>query len=148
MNIDFARKLELAYHQQCKALCDEFHLKQTGFDILMFLGNNPQYKHAKDIVEIRKIKANLVSINVEKLVHEGLLERKHIVGDRRKVELSITEKANAIVEKGRIVQKEFIEQLMDGIDENTLSCIRKGFQKMEKNIIMTKMVNLIQKAVF
>ena len=28
MNIDFARKLELAYHQQCKALCDEFHLKQ------------------------------------------------------------------------------------------------------------------------
>ena len=44
MNIDFARKLELAYHQQCKALCDEFHLKQTGFDILMFLGNNPQYK--------------------------------------------------------------------------------------------------------
>ena len=27
MNIDFARKLELAYHQQCKALCDEFHLK-------------------------------------------------------------------------------------------------------------------------
>ena len=51
MNIDFARKLELAYHQQCKNLCNEFHLKQTGFDILMFLGNNPQYKHAKDIVE-------------------------------------------------------------------------------------------------
>lgn len=67
-------------------------------------------------------------------MHEGLLERKHIVGDRRKVELSITEKANAIVEKGKIVQKEFIEQLMDGIDENTLSCIREGFQKMEKNI--------------
>ena len=54
MNIDFARKLELAYHQQCKDLCNEFHLKQTGFDILMFLGNNPQYKYAKDIVEIRK----------------------------------------------------------------------------------------------
>ena len=50
------------------------------------------------------------------------------------MELSITEKANAIVEKGKIVQKEFIEQLMDGIDENTLSCIREGFQKMEKNI--------------
>ena len=65
MNIDFARKLELAYHQQCKNLCNEFHLKQTGFDILMFLGNNPQYKHAKDIVEIRKIKANLVSIHVD-----------------------------------------------------------------------------------
>lgn len=59
MNIDFARKLELAYHQQCKDLCNEFHLKQTGFDILMFLGNNPQYKYAKDIVEIRKSKQTL-----------------------------------------------------------------------------------------
>ena len=56
MNIDFARKLELAYHQQCKDLCNEFHLKQTGFDILMFLGNNPQYKYAKDIVEIKRFK--------------------------------------------------------------------------------------------
>ena len=115
-------------------MCTELAIPQTAFDILMFLANHPEYKSARDVVEIRKIKANLVSINVEKLVHEGLLERKHIAGDRRKVELSITEKANAIVEKGRIVQKEFIEQLMDGIDENTLSCIRKGFQKMEKNI--------------
>ena len=60
--------------------------------------------------------------------------KENMPGDRRKVELSITEKASAIVGKGKIVQKEFIEQLMDGIDENTLSCIREGFQKMEKNI--------------
>ena len=133
-SIEFARKTALAYSAVCKPLCQALNLPQTAFDILMFLANQPEYKSARDVVEIRKIKANLVSINVEKLVHEGLLERKHIVGDRRKVELSITEKANAIVEKGKIVQKEFIEQLMDGIDENTLSCIREGFQKMEKNI--------------
>ena len=30
MNIDFARKLELAYHQQCKNLCNEFHLKKEA----------------------------------------------------------------------------------------------------------------------
>ena len=128
-DISFANKIVKAYTDRCRELCTELAIPQTAFDILMFLANHPEYKSARDVVEIRKITANL-----EKLVHEGLLERKHIVGDRRKVELSITEKANAIVEKGRIVQKEFIEQLMDGIDENTLSCIRKGFQKMEKNI--------------
>ena len=127
-DISFANKIVKAYTDRCRELCTELAIPQTAFDILMFLANHPEYKSARDVVEIRKIKANLVSINVEKLVHEGLLERKHIVGDRRKVELSITEKANAIVEK------EFIEQLMDGIDENTLSCIREGFQKMEKNI--------------
>ena len=47
MNIDFARKLELAYHQQCKDLCHEFHLKQTGFDILMFLEITPNINMLK-----------------------------------------------------------------------------------------------------
>ena len=41
---------------------------QTAFDILMFLANNPEYKTARDIVEIRKIKANLVSVNVDRCV--------------------------------------------------------------------------------
>lgn len=99
MNIDFARKLELAYHQQCKDLCHEFHLKQTGFDILMFLGNNPQYKYAKDIVEIRKIKANLVSIHVDQLVDQGYLSRIDVPGDRRKVELVLNKKANDVIKK-------------------------------------------------
>ena len=38
----------------------------------MFLYNNPEYKTARDIVEIRNIKANLVSVNVEKLVQDGM----------------------------------------------------------------------------
>lgn len=108
MNIDFARKLELAYHQQCKNLCNEFHLKQTGFDILMFLGNNPQYKHAKDIVEIRKIKANLVSIHVDQLVDQGYLSRIDVPGDRRKVELVLNKKANDVIKKGKSVSKPFL----------------------------------------
>ena len=35
----------------------------------------PDYKTARDIVEVRHIKANLVSMNVDKLVQEGYLER-------------------------------------------------------------------------
>lgn len=119
MNIDFARKLELAYHQQCKNLCNEFHLKQTGFDILMFLGNNPQYKHAKDIVEIRKIKANLVSIHVDQLVDQGYLSRIDVPGDRRKVELVLNKKANDVIKKGKAFQNlsflHFFQILMKSI---------------------------------
>ena len=70
----------------------ELKLPQTAFDILMFLANNPDYKTASDIVEVRKIKANLVSVNVEKLVRDGYLERKAVEGDRRKVELICTKK--------------------------------------------------------
>ena len=61
--------------------------KRQAFDILMFLGNNPAYKTASEIVEIRRLKANLVSVNVEKLVQEGYLTRCAVAGDRRKTEL-------------------------------------------------------------
>lgn len=54
--------------------------------------NNPQYKTAADIVKIRGIKANLVSLHVERLVQEGYLERREVPGDRRKTELICTEK--------------------------------------------------------
>ena len=119
MNIDFARKLELAYHQQCKDLCHEFHLKQTGFDILMFLGNNPQYKYAKDIVEIRKIKANLVSIHVDQLVDQGYLSRIDVPGDRRKV---------------KAFQNHFFSSLFSDIDEKHQKIFKETLELMKKNI--------------
>ena len=49
--LEFARKTALAYNALCQPLCQELNLPQTAFDILMFLGNNPSYKTASDIVE-------------------------------------------------------------------------------------------------
>ena len=46
-------------------------LTQLEMDILLFLANNPEYDTARDIVEVRKIKANLVSVNVDRLAQEG-----------------------------------------------------------------------------
>ena len=93
INIEFARKTSLAYNRTCKSLCQELKLPQTAFDILMFLANNPEFCTARDIVEVRKLKANLVSVNVDKLVCDGYLERHAIESDRRKTELLCTEKA-------------------------------------------------------
>mgnify|MGYP000507866616 FL=1 len=70
--IEISFKTAQAYNAMCKPLCQELKLPQTAFDILMFLYNNPEYKTARDIVEIRNIKANLVSVNVEKLVQDGM----------------------------------------------------------------------------
>lgn len=84
-NFEFAEKISRTYSDECRPLCHELKLPQTAFDILMFLANNPEYKTARDIVEIRKIKANLVSVNVDKLVNEGYLEREPVemIGGRR-----------------------------------------------------------------
>lgn len=134
MGIEFARKLALAYDAACKPLCHELNLPQTAFDILLFLANNPEYKSARDIVEIRKLKANLVSINVEKLVQEGYLERKEVIGDRRKNQLLCTPKADPIIQKGRQLQAQFEENLWYQIDESTRRAFYEGFAQLEKNL--------------
>ena len=77
--IEISFKTAQAYNAMCKPLCQELKLPQTAFDILMFLANNPDCTTARDIVEIRKIKANLVSVNVDRLVQEGYLERLSLI---------------------------------------------------------------------
>lgn len=134
ISIKFAHDMLEAYSTKCKPLCKEFQMPQTAFDILMFLANNPNYNTARDIVEIRGLKANLVSVNVEKLVKEGLLERIPDSKDRRKTVLVCTENAKSITEKGRHLQMDFFESLFNGIDEESRKQFCDIVEKIKINL--------------
>ena len=133
-SLEFARKTALAYNVICKPLCRELGVTQTAFDILMFLANNPDHKTARDIVEIRHIKANLVSVNVDRLVKEGYLRREAVAGDRRKTLLIGTEKARSVVERGREVQNRFLERLLDHTDQAQRAAFFATLETMSKNL--------------
>ena len=132
--IEFTMKLSAAYSAVCRPLCHELNLPQTAFDILMFLANNPEYTTARDIVEIRNIKANLVSVNVEKLVQDGYIERQAVEKDRRKTELICTQKALPVQIRGRELQQEFAERLMTGLNDEDQEKLAVYFSQMEKNL--------------
>lgn len=133
-SIAISRKIALAYSAVCKPLCRQLELPQTAFDILMFLGNNPDYKTAIEIVEIRHIKANLVSVNVDRLVREGYLTRRGVEGDRRKTELLCTEKAQPIIARGRQLQNAFSERLFAGMDEEARRAFSEAMHLIEHNL--------------
>ena len=133
-SIKFAHDLIETYSERCKPLCREIQMSQTAFDILMFLANNPDYNMARDIVEIRMLKANLVSMNVEKLVQEGFLERIPDAKDRRKNVLICTENAKPVIEKGRQLQIDFFESLFSGIDEESLRQFFGVIEKLRMNL--------------
>lgn len=133
-NIEIARTISLAYNVVCKPICKELDLPQTAFDILMFLGNNPKYKTAVEIVEIRHIKANLVSVNVDKLVREGYLERKPVEGDRRKTELIYTEKARAVISRGREIQREFLDKMLANLGADELKAFLSALNVIKGNL--------------
>ena len=133
-NIEIARTISLAYNVVCKPICKELDLPQTAFDILMFLGNNPKYKTAGEIVEIRHIKANLVSVNVDKLVREGYLERKTVEGDRRNTELICTDKAMAVISRGREFQSEFLDKMFANLGDGELKAFLSALGVIKGNL--------------
>lgn len=132
--IAFLNKYGRAYVTYCKSICREYDINQTEFDILMFFGNNPEYDCAKDIVDVRKIKANLVSINVDKLVNDGYLERKLMLNDRRKYRLVLTKQGKALVKKGKEVQDSFFELLFDSVSAKDRSVFNKVLELIDKNL--------------
>ena len=132
--LETAKKFSLAYRQVCRPLCRELGLPQTAFDILMFLGNNPAYKTARDIVEMRRIKANLVSVHVDRLVREGYLERQQVPGDRRKTLLLCTDKAQPVIAKGQLLQEDFFEKLLDGMDEEERNAFSAALHRIGENL--------------
>lgn len=133
-SMEFALKTAVAYSAVCKPLCQELKIPQTAFDILLFLANNPSYKTARDIVEVRKIKANLVSVNVDRLVQEGYLIREAVEGDRRKTQLICTEKAAPLIERGQKLQREFGERLMENIDPETRNAFFRAIEIVSRNL--------------
>ena len=134
MSMEFSRKLALAYTAVCKPLCQTLKLPQTAFDILLFLANNPAYQTAADIVEVRKIKANLVSVNVDKLVRDGYLTREPMPGDRRKTRLLCTEKAQRIILQGRQLQTAVLQRLFAHTDQQMQDAFLKTISIMDKNL--------------
>ena len=133
-SVEFANKTGLAYSTVCKPLCQKLHLPQTAFDILMFLANNPDRRTASDIVEFRHIKANLVSMNVDRLVKEGYLERRAVAGDRRKTQLLCTEKAQPVIARGREVQERFFARLLHNTDAATREAFFHTMEVIGKNL--------------
>lgn len=118
--LSFSADFLHAYEGVCQPVCREFQISQTAFDIVMFLANNPEYTTASDIVHLRGIRANLVSVNVDRLAESGYLLRCRSQSDRRKVSLQLTPAAQPIIQKGRAAQEEFYHLLTQGIDPDTL----------------------------
>ncbi len=130
----YAKKLGLAYEQALLPLSKDTGIPYTAIGILLFLANNPDFATARDVCAFRGLKRANVSVHVERLVHEGLLERKACPGDRRKALLVCTEKAQPIIDTGRRVQERFTKSVICGLTEEEFKVMEHCFQVMNGNI--------------
>ncbi len=129
-----AQKFLEAYHAVLQPLCREAGLPPMALDILLFIANNPEQATASGICQLRGLKPGIVSVHVDRLVSEGLLERREVPGDRRKTHLVTTPAAAAIIEKGRALQRRFAARLIDGLSEQDLAALHGTLTVMDRNL--------------
>lgn len=123
-----------AYEKVCQPVCKEMGLPMPALDLLMTIDENPEKCSAKEIGDMRKIKQNMISFYVDKLVEGGYLERQAVKNDRRKIKLVCTEKAKPIIEFGKQLQADYIKRICEGITDEEINEFLIVLHKIENNM--------------
>lgn len=130
----FAKKFTRVYNTMMQPLCEELNMPETAVDILMYFANNPDMNTARDVCRFKFLKSGIVSFHIDRMVNEGLLERRAEPGDRRTCRLVCTEKAAPIIEKGRALQMQFGRAITAGLDEATMETLKFSMQTVNNNL--------------
>ena len=129
-----ALRAQKSYSRLMEPVCKKWNLTHNELDVLLFLANNPENSTAKEICAMRHLKPGIVSLHVDTLATLGLLERKSVPGDRRKLRLVPTEKAGAIIARGRAMQESFAKTLAQGLSEEELACFARCMETISQNL--------------
>ena len=112
------------YEMKVSGVCEKYQLRQLEYDILMFIYNNPAYNTAADIVRIRKSTKSHVSTSLKVLEDRGFIEH---------VTIHLLQLANEVIEDGIWAQKEFAQDMFEGLSEEEIKVFMSVFQKVYDN---------------
>lgn len=121
------------YEMKVSGVCEKYQLRQLEYDILMFIYNNPEYNTAADIVRIRKSTKSHVSISLKVLEDRGFIERRVDKYNKKHVTIHLLQLANEVIEDGIWAQKEFAQDMFEGLSEEEIKVFMNVFQKVYEN---------------
>ena len=127
-------KMRSLYRKMCVQVCQRYGINQTNLDILLFLGQYPQYNTARDMCEIRGVKSGIVSVAVEQLIQKGYLERRPDERDHRIQRLFLTESGSQVVSDGKEACIRAKEKLCTGITKEEMEVLNGIIKKLAGNL--------------
>ena len=131
--LDKHKTITRCYEMLTRSVCDRYKLTQMEYDILMFLYNNPQYNTAADIVKIRKSTKSHVSTSLKFLEDRGLIEKKQSEDNKKHIQIFLLDPAQEIVRTGLNVQKQFMNNMFQGLTEEEMVMCKSVFRKICDN---------------
>jgi len=114
--LDMHLKLKRLYDQQLAPVMEKWQLTRMELDVLLFLQCHPQVTTAAQLVQQRALTKSHVSKAVEHLTACGYLTQQRDERNRRRINLTLTDKAAPILEEGRAAQEKFAAILNQGVD--------------------------------
>lgn len=118
----------------CKSLLEEYKLRASELDVLMFLALHPDVHTAKEICDDRLIAKSLVSTSVEMLVSRGFIARRTDPADRRRTLLTLLPEADAIVARAAAMTDTFAAQVCTGISPEDMRTFERVLAQMRHNM--------------
>lgn len=103
------------YHKLSSKAAEECNLTKPEADILIFIKNNPKHNTATDMVKLRGFSKAYVSKAIEPLLDKELIKIEVDKEDRRCQHLSLTEKADPLLDILLNMQSDFIDIITEGI---------------------------------
>ncbi|WP_159887394.1 MarR family winged helix-turn-helix transcriptional regulator [Paenibacillus puerhi] len=81
-----------------------------------------------------EVTPSAITVMIERLVQQGLVERTHDEHDRRIVRLSITEKGSDTLQRLRVIRDETLKRYLSYIEPDELEAFLSIFEKMVKHV--------------
>ena len=131
--LDMGRNIFNVRYKASERLGKEFFLSPIEVEILVFIYVFPQATTATEIERSRNIKKNTISLHVENPVQMGLIERSERQGDRRKIVLTLTDKAKSIAKRCWHEYENIAVRLQEGLSEEEKETVRHCFDIINDN---------------
>lgn len=127
------RTMGRLYMLHMEPVMTRFALTRMELDVLLFLGNNPEYDTAAEIVQLRDLTKSHVSKAVEHLTEMGLMTKTQDTSNRRRIHLALTDEAADALKAGQEAQQRFVEVLTKGLSAPERTAMRRVLDAMVSN---------------
>lgn len=121
------------YAREMAPVLEKWQLNSMEADVLLFLGNNPGYDTASDMVQLRQLTKSHVSKAVESMTAKGLLAQERDKINRRRVHLLLLPAALPILEEGQQAQQRFVDALTRGFSPEDKAAMQRMLETIVRN---------------
>ncbi|MDD3360795.1 MAG: winged helix DNA-binding protein [Hespellia sp.] len=120
--------------KKSEPLMEKYHLRIVELDILVILFRSKRIDTAKAIIQKKHISKAHASKSVENLQNEGYVLLTEDESDHRIVHISLTEKANQVVEDAMEIYEECRQIMFRGITEDQRVVMKQVMKQVSDNL--------------